>query len=98
MDRCALEFIARRWLRRAEVWIIALLLAAGGAALGRQSAYWSMSSTQANQLKQIRDAHDAAVVERDHRLDELTRLTDSAADKASKLAADKVDNGGNRAT
>jgi hypothetical protein len=26
MDRCALEFIARRWWRRTEVWAIAVVL------------------------------------------------------------------------
>jgi len=102
MERCALEYIARRWWRRAEVWIIAALLVAGGAVLGWQSAYWAMSSTQANQVKQIRDAYDAAMAERDHLLDELTRRTDNAAAKASKAAttatraADKADEALNR--
>ena len=97
MDRCALEFIARRWWRRAEIWVIALVLIAGGAVLGWQSAYWAMTSTQANQVKQIREAYDAAMAERDHRLDDLTRKTESAANKASKAAttatqaADKAD-------
>ncbi|TXI02817.1 hypothetical protein ACJ70E_15930 [Pseudomonas plecoglossicida] len=97
MDKCALEFIARRWWRRAEVWVIAALLMAGGAVLGWQSAYWAMASTQANQVKQIREAYDAAMAERDYRLDELTRKTESAATKASKAAttanqaADKAD-------
>jgi len=97
MDRCALEFIARRWWRRAEVWIIAALLVAGGAVLGWQSAYWAMASTQANQVKQIREAYDAAMAERDKRLDELTSKAESAATKASKAAttatkaADKAD-------
>jgi len=102
MDRCELEFIARRWWRRAEIWIIALVLIAGGAVLGWQSAYWAMTSTQANQVKQIREAYDAAMAERDQRLDELTRRTDSAAAKASKAAttatraADKADEALNR--
>lgn len=97
MDKCALEFIARRWWRRAEVWVIAVLFIAGGAVLGWQSAYWGMASTQAAQVKQIREAYDAAMAERDHRLDELTRKTESAATKASKAAttatqaADKAD-------
>jgi predicted negative regulator of RcsB-dependent stress response len=34
MERCALEFIARRWWRRAEVWVITTLLVAGGVVLG----------------------------------------------------------------
>ncbi|AIN57787.1 YfgM family protein [Pseudomonas soli] len=103
MDRCALEFIARRWWRRAEVWIIAALLIAGGAVLGWQSAYWAMASTQASQVAQIRDAYDAAMTERDKRLDELTKRTDNAAAKASKAAttatkaADKADEALSRA-
>jgi predicted negative regulator of RcsB-dependent stress response len=102
MDRCALEFIARRWWRRAEIWVIALVLIAGGAVLGWQSAYWAMTSTQANQVKQIREAYDAAMTERDKRLDELTSKAESAATKASKAAttanqaADKADEALNR--
>ena len=104
MDRCALEFIARRWWRRAEVWVIAVLLIAGGAVLGWQSAYWSMATTQANQVDEIRKAYDAAMAERDQRLDDLTRRTDNAAAKASKAAttatqaADKADEALNRVT
>lgn len=102
MDRCALEFIARRWWRRAEVWIIAALLVAGGAVLGWQSAYWAMASTQANQVDEIRNAYDVAMAERDQRLDELTRKAEIAATKASKAAttatqaADKADEALNR--
>lgn len=102
MDRCALEFIARRWWRRAEVWIIAALLVAGGAVLGWQSAYWAMASTQANQVDEIRKAYDVAMAERDQRLDELTRKAEIAATKASKAAttatqaADKADEALNR--
>jgi len=102
MDRCALEFIARRCWRRAEIWVIALVLIAGGAVLGWQSAYWAMTSTQANQVKQIREAYDAAMAERDKRLDELTSKAESAATKASKAAttanqaADKADEALNR--
>lgn len=87
MDRCALEFIARRWWRRAEIWVIALVLIAGGAVLGWQSAYWATASMQANQVKQIREAYDAAMAERDKRLDELTSKAESAATKASKAAS-----------
>ncbi|EPJ8753446.1 hypothetical protein I5S62_06080 [Pseudomonas putida] len=102
MERCALEFIARRWWRRVEVWMIAALLIAGGAVLGWQSAYWAMTSAQANQVKQIREAYDAAMAERDKRLDELTSKAESAATKASKAAttanqaADKADEALNR--
>ncbi|MFG0271144.1 hypothetical protein [Pseudomonas sp. zjy_14] len=102
MDRCALEFIARRWWRRAEVWIIAALLVAGGAVLGWQSAYWAMASTQSGQVAEIRAAYDAAMAERDKRLDDLTSKAESAATKASKAAttanqaADKADEALNR--
>jgi len=102
MERCALEFIARRWWRRVEVWMIAALLIAGGAVLGWQSAYWAMTSAQANQVKQIREAYDAAMAEREKRLDELTSKAESAATNASKAAttatqaADKADEALNR--
>ncbi|MDH0647523.1 hypothetical protein N5D48_16265 [Pseudomonas sp. GD03858] len=95
MDRCALEFIARRWWRRAEVWIIAALLVTGGAVLGWQSAFWSMATTQASQVAEIRAAYDAAMAERDKRLDELTSKAESAATTATK-AADKADEALNR--
>lgn len=86
MDKCALEFIARRWWRRVEVWLIAAVLITGGAVLGWQTAYWSMVSTQAHQVDEIRQAYDAAMAERDKRLDELTSKAESAATKASKAA------------
>jgi len=102
MERCALEFIARLWWRRAEVWVIAVVLIAGGAVLGWQTAYWAMASTQAHQVDDIRSAYDAAMAERDKRLDELTRKAENAATKASKAAttatqaADKADEALNR--
>ncbi|HCN47065.1 MAG TPA: hypothetical protein DIT18_16595 [Pseudomonas sp.] len=102
MDRCAIEFIARHWWRRVEVWMIAGLLIVGGAVLGWQSAYWAMASTQAHQVDEIRKAYDAAMDERDRRLEELTRRTESAAAKASTAAttatqaADKADEALNR--
>lgn len=104
MDKCALEFIARRWWRRAEVWVIAALLMTGGAVLGWQSVYWAMVSTQAHQVDEIRKAYDAAMAERDKRLDDLTSKAESAATKASKAAttatqaADKADEALNRVT
>ncbi len=96
MDRCALEFIARRWWRRVEVWLIAAVLIAGGAVLGWQSAYWAMASTQAHQVDEIRQAYDAAMTERDKRLDELTAKASKAAATATQ-AADKADEALNRA-
>lgn len=86
MDRCAVEFIVRRWWRRAEVWIIAALLISGDAVLGWQPAFLSMAATQANQVAEIRAAYDTAMAERDKRLDELTSKAESAATKASKAA------------
>ena len=103
MDRCALEFIARRWWRRTEVWAIALLLVGGGAVLGYQAAYWALADKQSNQITDIRKAYDTAMEERDKRLEELTRKTGTAADKASKAAttaahaADKADEALSRA-
>ncbi|WLG54020.1 hypothetical protein PSH77_15075 [Pseudomonas extremorientalis] len=103
MDRCALEFIARRWWRRTEVWAIAVLLVGGGAVLGYQAANWSLTEKQTNQVQDIRRAYDAAMIERDRLLEELTRKTGTAAEKASKAAttaaqaADKADEAINRA-
>ncbi|SDT01850.1 hypothetical protein SAMN05216598_3639 [Pseudomonas asplenii] len=86
MDRCAMEFIARRWWRRAEVWAIAIVLVAGGTVLGYQACYWSLAEKQAMQVEEIRSAYAAAMNERDKRLDELTRKTGTAVEKASKAA------------
>ncbi|MHA4979031.1 hypothetical protein ACX0K2_21310 [Pseudomonas extremorientalis] len=103
MDRCALEFIARRWWRRTEVWAIAVLLVGGGAVLGYQAANWSLAEKQTNQVQDIRRAYDAAMIERDRLLEELTRKTGTAPEKASKAAttaaqaADKADEAINRA-
>ncbi|WP_085703912.1 hypothetical protein [Pseudomonas sp. B15(2017)] len=86
MDRCAMEFIARRWWRRAEVWAIAIVLVAGGSVLGYQACYWSLAEKQAMEVEEIRSAYATAMNERDQRLDELTRKTGTAAEKASKAA------------
>lgn len=86
MDRCALEFIARRWWRRTEVWAIAIVLVAGGAVLGYQACYWSLAEQQAKQAEEIRSAYATAMNERDQRLDELTRKTGTAVEKATKAA------------
>ncbi|MBF8692368.1 hypothetical protein [Pseudomonas fulva] len=102
MDRCALEFIARRWWRRAEVWVIAVVLVASGGFGGFQFAHWSLGSTYLEQVAEIRKAYDEASAQRDQRLDELTRKTGTAAEKASKAAAtatqaaDKADEALNR--
>ncbi len=86
MDRCALEFIARRWWRRAEVWAVAIVLVGGGAVLAYQVAYWSIAESQSSQVTDIRKAYDTAMTERDKRLEELTRQTGTAAEKATKAA------------
>lgn len=86
MDRCAMEFIARRWWRRAEVWAIAIVLVGGGAVLGYQACYWSLAEKQSKQVEDIRSAYATAMAERDKRLDELTRKTSTAAEKATKAA------------
>lgn len=102
MDRCVLEYIARRWWRRAEVWLIALLLIVGGGFLGFQLSQWSLAASYLEQVAQIRQAYDEATKQRDHRLDELTRKTGTAAEKATKAAAtanqaaDKADEALNR--
>lgn len=104
MDRCALEFIARRWWRRVEVWAIALLLVTGGGFGGYQLAQWALARNYLEQIAEIRAAYDEASQQRDRRLDELARQTGSAAAKASKAAttatqaADKADEALNRAT
>ncbi|MFG0394701.1 hypothetical protein ACF8LH_12950 [Pseudomonas sp. zbq_4] len=102
MDRCALEFIARRWWRRIEVWVIALLLVVGGGFGGYQLAQWTLARAYLEQVAEVRKAYDAAIEQRDLRLDELARQTGNAAAKASKAAttatkaADKADEALNR--
>lgn len=102
MDRCALEFTASRLWRRADAWIIAVLLVTGGAVLGSQSGFWSLASNQANQEAEIRAAYVTSMAELDRRLDELSDKAESAATKASKAAttsteaADKADEPINR--
>lgn len=102
MDRCAMEFIARRWWRRVEVWVIALLLVTGGGFFGFQISQWSLATSYLQQVAEVRQAYDVAMAERDKRLDELTRKTGNAAEKATKAAAtatqaaDKADEALNR--
>jgi predicted negative regulator of RcsB-dependent stress response len=82
MDRCAMQFIARRWWRRAEVWAIAVLLLAGGSILGFQAAQWSMAASYMEQVTQVRKAYDEALAQRDLR---LTKLAQSATEAAGKV-------------
>lgn len=104
MDRCAVEFIARRWWRRVEVWVIALLLMVGGGFFGFQLSQWSLASSYLQQVTEARHAYDVAMAERDKRLDDLTKKAGNAAEKANKAAAtatqavDKADEALNRAS
>ena len=86
MDRCAINFIARHWWRRAEVWIIALLLVAGGSILGYQAGVWSASSEQTKQLAEVRAAYDAALGKRDVRLNSLAEKAQDAAVKVQEAS------------
>lgn len=90
MHRIALEFVARHWWRHAQVWLIAILLIAGGSVLGFQAAQWALASYYTNQVAEVRRAYDAALSQRDLRLNTL-------ADKAGK-AAEKVEAAASTAT
>ncbi|CAI2797084.1 hypothetical protein K7402_05015 [Pseudomonas fluorescens group sp.] len=90
MDRCAINFIARHWWRRAEVWVIALLLVTGGFALGWQAGVWSASSEQTKQLAEVRAAYDAALGKRDVRLNSLAEKTQDAAVKVQEASNSAV--------
>lgn len=90
MDRCAINFIARHWWRRAEVWVIALLLVAGGSILGYQAGVWSASTEQTKQLAEVRAAYDAALGKRDVRLNSLAEKTQDAAVKVQEASHSAV--------
>lgn len=90
MHRCAINFIARDWWRRAEVWVIALLLVAGGSILGYQAGVWSASSEQTKQLAEVRAAYDAALGKRDVRLNSLVEKTQDAAVKVQEASNSAV--------
>lgn len=87
MDRCALEFIARRWWRRVEVWVIALLLVLGGLVLGFQIGQWSLGSWYANQVAEVRRGYDEALKQRDLRLNNLAAKTQEAAAKVEAASS-----------
>jgi predicted negative regulator of RcsB-dependent stress response len=84
-----MEFIARRWWRRVEIWVIAILLVAGGAVLGYQAAQWSMFSWYNQQVADVRKGYDEALTQRDMRLNKLSENTTKAAEKVDR-AADKA--------
>lgn len=88
MDRCAMEFIARRWWRRAEIWVIAILLVAGGSVLGFQAAQWSMSSWYTAQVAEVRRGYEATR-QRDMRLNRLAKSATEAVVKV-EVAAGKA--------
>jgi len=90
MEACALNFIARRWWKRAEVWLIAFLLAAGGLTLGYQAGVWSASNEHTKQLAEVRAAYDAAMGKRDLRLTKLAESTHEAANKVEAASVSAV--------
>lgn len=87
MDRCAMEFIARRWWRRIEVWVIALLLMIGGGFFGFQLSQWSLARSYLEQVAQVRQAYDEALRQRDLRLTKLAENTGIAAQKVEAAAS-----------
>lgn len=89
MDRCAMEFIARRWWRRVEIWVIAILLIAGGSLLGFQAAQWALASWYSEQVSDVRKGYDEALKQRDMRLNKLAENTTKAAETVNR-AADKA--------
>ncbi|WP_308582534.1 hypothetical protein [uncultured Pseudomonas sp.] len=90
MERCALNFIARHWWKRAEVWVIALLLVTGGIVLGWQAGVWSATSEHTKQLTEVRAAYDAALGARDLRLTSLAEKTQDAAVKVQEASTSAV--------
>lgn len=87
MDRCAMEFIARRWWRRVEVWVIAILLVLGGSVLGFQAAQWSLAAWYSDQVAEVRRGYDEATKQRDARLTSLAAKTTDAAAKVEAASA-----------
>lgn len=87
MDRCAMEFIARRWWRRAEIWVIALLLIIGGGIVGFQVAQWSLATSYLQQVAEVRRAYDEALKQRDARMDKIATKTDRATETAQQAAS-----------
>jgi predicted negative regulator of RcsB-dependent stress response len=90
MEKCAINFIARRWWKRAEVWLIAILLAAGGLTLGYQAGVWSAGSEHTKQLAEVRAAYDAAMGKRDLGLTKLAEKTQDAAAKVQEASHSAV--------
>ncbi|AXH55481.1 hypothetical protein C4C37_18205 [Pseudomonas amygdali pv. lachrymans] len=87
MERCAIDFIARRWWRRVEVWVIALLLVTGSFALGFGASQWSLASWYSAQVAEVRRGYDEATKQRDMRLNRLANTATEAAVKVEGAAA-----------
>lgn len=87
MHRCAIDFIARHWWRRLEIWLISMLLIAGCLMLGFQAGQWSANAEHTQQLAEVRNAYDAALGKRDRRLDRLAETTTQVADRVESAAS-----------
>lgn len=111
MDKCAINFIARHWWRRVEVWLITILLLSGGAMLGFQIAQWELASWYTAQVAEVRRGYDEATLQREMRLNKLAKSAteagvkvEGAAGKATEAAevasktADKVNGAVGRQT
>jgi len=86
MERCVRDFIARRWWRRLEVWVIASLLVTGSFALGFSASQWSLASWYSAQVAEVRRGYDEATVQRDMRLNKLAKTATDAAGKVEDAA------------
>lgn len=94
MERCSINFIARHWWKRAEAWVIAVLLVVGGMVLGFQIGHWALGSWYSNQVAEVRRGYDEALKQRDLRLNSLADKTQEAAAKveaASSTATQAAD-------
>ncbi|MEO8490973.1 hypothetical protein [Pseudomonas sp.] len=90
MDRCAINFIARHWWKRAEIWLIAFLLVTGCLTLGWQAGVWSATAEHTKQLTEVRAAYDAALGKRDLQLTTLAEKTQDAAVKVQEASNSAV--------
>ncbi|MBP0948931.1 hypothetical protein V2K29_02060 [Pseudomonas alliivorans] len=86
MDKCAINFIARHWWRRVEVWLMATFLVVGGAMLGFQAAQWQLASWYTDQVAEVRRGYDEATIQRDMRLNKLAKSATEAAVKVEGAA------------
>jgi methyl-accepting chemotaxis protein len=86
MDRCAMEFIARRWWRRVEVWVIVGLIVAGSFSLGFGASQWSLASWYSAQVAEVRRGYDEATSQRDMRLNKLAKSATEAAERVEGAA------------